>query len=90
MVLLATRRSAVEIRVADSGIGIPDAERERVFDSFYQVDSSATRQQGGAGLGLAIVKRLVEAHDGTIRIEANRPSGTVVVATIPTRKLSDG
>jgi signal transduction histidine kinase len=90
IVLLAAGRPAVEIRVADSGIGIPDAERERVFDSFYQVDSSATRQQGGAGLGLAIVKRLVEAHDGTIRIEANQPCGTVVVATIPARKLSDG
>ena len=76
--------------MADNGIGIPDAERERVFDSFYQVDSSSTRQQGGAGLGLAIVKRLVEAHDGTIRIEANRPCGTVVVVTVPSRKLSDG
>ena len=89
-VLLAAARPAVEIRVADTGIGIPDAERERVFDSFYQVDSSSTRQQGGAGLGLAIVKRLVEAHDGTIRIEANRPCGTVVVVTVPSRKLSNG
>ncbi len=87
-VLLGTRRPAVELRVADTGIGIPNSERVRVFDAFYQVDSSSTREQGGTGLGLSIVKRLVEAHDGTVRIEDNTPKGTVFVVTIPCRRAT--
>ncbi|HEY5959301.1 MAG TPA: ATP-binding protein, partial [Polyangiaceae bacterium] len=82
------RRSAVEIRVSDSGIGIPDNERERVFNAFYQVDSSSTREQGGTGLGLSIVKKLVDAHEGTVAISSNEPSGTVFVVTLPCRKTS--
>ncbi|HSC89301.1 MAG TPA: ATP-binding protein [Polyangiaceae bacterium] len=86
-VLLApARRHAIEFRVADSGIGIAEEERERVFDAFYQVDSSATRQAGGAGLGLSIVKRLVDSHDGKVRVQPNSPSGTVFVVTIPIKK----
>jgi signal transduction histidine kinase len=84
-VLLGSTVPAIELRVADTGIGVPESERERVFDSFYQVDSSSTRSQAGAGLGLAIVRRLVEAHDGTIRIESNEPRGTMVAATFPVR-----
>ena len=90
MVLLGSKRTAVEFRVADTGIGIPEAERGRVFDAFYQVDSSSTREQGGTGLGLSIVKRLVEAHDGTVTIESNVPSGTVFVVRLPLRHTSLG
>ena len=90
MVLLGTRRTAVEFRVADTGIGIPEGERARVFDAFYQVDSSSTREQGGTGLGLSIVKRLVEAHDGTVSIESNSPSGSVFVVRLPLRHTSLG
>ena len=67
----------------DTGIGIPARERPRVFDAFYQVDSSSTREYGGTGLGLSIVKRLVEEHGGTIRIEDNIPKGTVFVVSLP-------
>jgi signal transduction histidine kinase len=81
--VLAPAAWPVEVRVADTGIGIPPAERERVFDAFYQVDSSSTREHGGTGLGLAIVKRLVEAHSGTVRIEDGRPRGTVFVVSLP-------
>lgn len=88
VVMRALRRSAVEIRVADTGIGIPAGEREKVFDAFYQVDSSSTREQGGTGLGLSIVKRLVDAHEGFVRIEGNEPTGTVFVVTLPCRKGS--
>jgi len=90
LVLLAARRSAVEIRVADTGIGIPEGERERVFDAFYQVDSSSTREQGGTGLGLSIVRRLVEGHEGTVRVEANQPQGAVFVVTIPVKRATLG
>jgi len=81
--LLAPARAPVEVRVSDTGIGIPARERARVFDPFYQVDSSSTREYGGTGLGLSIVKRLVDAHGGTISIEDNEPRGTVFVVVLP-------
>ncbi|HEY8089847.1 MAG TPA: ATP-binding protein, partial [Polyangiaceae bacterium] len=81
--LLAPTRTMVEVRVEDTGIGIPAKEKPRVFDAFYQVDSSSTREYGGTGLGLSIVKRLVEAHSGTIHIEDNEPKGTAFVVRLP-------
>lgn len=88
VMLLTSRRLAIELRVADSGIGIRKEDRSRVFDAFYQVDSSSTREQGGTGLGLSIVKRLVDAHDGTVSIETNQPCGTVFVVMIPCKRAS--
>jgi len=81
--LMAPARSHVEVRVVDTGIGIPEDEREKVFDAFYQVDSSSTREYGGTGLGLSIVKRLVEAHEGTIHVEQGSPQGAVFVVKLP-------
>jgi signal transduction histidine kinase len=83
LALLEPTRGQLEVHVVDTGIGIPARERSKVFDAFYQVDSSSTREYGGTGLGLSIVKRLVEGHGGTIRIEDNRPRGTVFVVTLP-------
>ncbi len=83
LTLLAPTRTRLEVRVMDTGIGIPARERTKVFDAFYQVDSSSTREYGGTGLGLSIVKRLVEGHGGDVRIEENRPRGTVFVVTLP-------
>lgn len=81
--LLAPVFKQVEVRVADTGIGIPAAERAKVFDAFYQVDSSSTREYGGTGLGLSIVKRIVDAHGGEVRVEGNAPTGAVFVVTLP-------
>jgi two-component system, NarL family, sensor histidine kinase BarA len=81
--LLAPARARIEVRVIDTGIGIPLRERGRVFDPFYQVDSSSTREYGGTGLGLSIVKRLVDAHGGKIAIEDNEPKGTVFIVVLP-------
>jgi two-component system sensor histidine kinase BarA len=86
--LFNPRRVAVQIRVADTGVGIAEHERLRVFDAFYQVDSSSTREQGGTGLGLSIVKRLVEAHGGTVHVEGNSPQGAVFVVTVPCRRAT--
>jgi signal transduction histidine kinase len=83
LVLVAPLRQEVEIRVADTGIGIPESQRAKVFDPFYQIDQSSTREHGGTGLGLSIVKRLIEAHHGSIRIEHNDPRGAVFVVTLP-------
>lgn len=88
MVLFSNKRPAIEVSVTDSGIGIPDPEKARVFDAFYQVDSSSTREAGGTGLGLSIVKRLVDAHDGRIDIRDHKPSGARFVVTLPQRRAS--
>jgi signal transduction histidine kinase len=83
LALVAPTRASVQVRVADTGIGIPARERGKVFDAFYQIDSSSTREYGGTGLGLSIVKRLVDGHGGTISIESNEPRGTVFVVRLP-------
>ncbi|MEP7051149.1 MAG: ATP-binding protein [Pseudomonadota bacterium] len=88
VVILSARRTAIEFRVADTGIGIPEGERTRVFDAFYQVDSSSTREAGGTGLGLSIVRRLIDGHDGTVRIADNTPKGTVFIVTIPVKRAT--
>jgi len=84
--LLAPARTFVEVRVIDCGIGIPDREKAKVFDAFYQVDSSSTREYGGTGLGLSIVKRLVDAHEGKVTIEDNVPHGAIFVVMLPVDK----
>jgi signal transduction histidine kinase len=81
--LLAVPRGAVEFRVQDTGKGIPAQEHEKIFQAFYQVDGSSTREHGGTGLGLSIVKRLVDAHGGQIRIESEPGRGTTFLVTIP-------
>jgi signal transduction histidine kinase len=86
--LLSPMDKSVRVRVLDTGIGIPAHERPKVFDPFYQVDSSSTREYGGTGLGLSIVKRLVEGHGGTVGIEANEPTGAVFVVVLPSAATS--
>jgi signal transduction histidine kinase len=68
--LLPAGRMAFAIMVEDTGVGIPRDQFERIFETFYQVDQSSTRQYGGAGLGLAIVKNFVEAHGGRVHVES--------------------
>jgi two-component system sensor histidine kinase BarA len=76
---------AVEVRVRDTGIGVPPESRERIFEAFYQVDNSATRTHGGTGLGLSVVKHLAEAHGGRVWLEEpDSGPGTVFVLRIPT------
>lgn len=88
LVLLAARQTAAEITVTDTGVGIPDAEKTKVFEPFYQVDSGSTREVGGTGLGLSIVQRLVQGHQGTIHVEDNLPSGAKMVVVIPLKQLT--
>jgi signal transduction histidine kinase len=82
--LVEPSRRMLEIRVIDSGIGIPEHERGRIFDAFYQIDSSSTREHEGTGLGLSIVKRLVDAHGGRVFVTANDPTGAVFSVALPT------
>ena len=73
----------VVFEVADTGIGIPAGEAERLFDPFSQLDSSTTRHFGGTGLGLAIVKQLTELQGGRVEVESLEGAGTVFRVTIP-------
>jgi two-component system, NarL family, sensor histidine kinase BarA len=81
--LMLAPEPAIEFCVADSGIGIPPEHLKKIFDAFYQVDGSSTREYGGAGLGLAITKNLVEAHHGTIRVESTPNKGSAFYVTLP-------
>src|SRR5262249_12743908 len=82
-VILSPMKTRLEVRVVDTGIGIPIDERNKVFDAFYQIDSSSTREYGGTGLGLSIVKRLVEAHGGSVWVESESGRGSTFAFTIP-------
>jgi len=77
----------VEVRVSDTGIGIPPEDLNRVFDRFYQVDSTLTREAGGTGLGLAICKGIIEAHNGEIWAESEPGRGSTFIFTL--EKWSD-
>jgi len=76
------RRDQIKIQVSDSGIGIAPAHLRRVFEPFYQVDSSLMRQHEGAGLGLAICKRLVETMGGEIGAESRPGEGSTFWLTL--------
>jgi signal transduction histidine kinase len=71
--------AGVRIEVVDDGAGIPEADRERVFDRFTRLDDARARDDGGAGLGLAIVRELVGAHGGTARLEDADPGVRAVL-----------
>ncbi len=70
-------------RVRDTGIGIKEEDRERLFKEFEQIDSSITREYGGTGLGLVITKRLVELHKGSIWLESVPDRGSVFYVKLP-------
>ncbi|MFU2422347.1 MAG: ATP-binding protein [Bacteroides sp.] len=71
------KEKKVILSVADTGSGIPGELRERVFEPFFRVDKSRSRELGGVGLGLALVHEIVKAHDGSISIKDNPSGGTV-------------
>lgn len=73
----------VEIRVSDTGIGIPTDKLDRIYGAFYQVDSSSARHYEGVGLGLYLVKRLVDIHSGAIEVQSEEGAGTTFTVFIP-------
>ncbi len=73
----------VLIKVSDTGVGIPLAEQDRIFDRFYRCERSIDDAAQGAGMGLAISKAVVERHGGTIRVESAPDEGTTMTVTFP-------
>jgi signal transduction histidine kinase len=82
-VALLSKGGEIEVAVADTGVGIPQEELERVFDCFYQVEGHMTRRHGGMGLGLSIVKGLVELHGGRVWAESTLGRGSRFVVVLP-------
>ena len=73
----------VYLSVEDTGNGIPEELRERVFEPFFRVDKSRSRELGGVGLGLALVREIVRVHDGSITVRSNPSGGTVFDVMLP-------
>jgi two-component system, OmpR family, phosphate regulon sensor histidine kinase PhoR len=79
----ANQEGGLAVMVSDTGPGIPHEHLSRVFERFYRVDISRSREEGGTGLGLAIVRHLVEAHGGTVRAESAVGEGTTITCWFP-------
>lgn len=77
-VVVETRAQDVKVRIIDTGIGIPDEQKSRIFERFYRVDAGRSRSVGGTGLGLAIVKHILEAHQAPFGVESTLGVGTEI------------
>jgi PAS domain S-box-containing protein len=83
IVVMNRRSEVIEVSVQDTGIGIVEEDRERIFDAFVQVDGSNTRRYGGAGLGLVLVREYLKMHNGCIRVESEPGNGSKFIFKIP-------
>ena len=81
------KEKRIYLSVEDTGSGIPEELRERVFDPFFRVDKSRSRELGGVGLGLALVREIVRVHDGSITIRSNPAGGTVFEVVFAQRSI---
>ncbi len=84
-VAVAAQKESLVVEVRDNGIGIPPPDLERVFERFYRVDRSRSREMGGTGLGLAIVKHVAQVHGGTVEVQSEVGKGSVFRIKIPGR-----
>jgi len=78
-----SRNGGAVVKVSDNGAGIPSEDAERIFEPFFRVDRSRSKESGGYGLGLSICKRVMEAHGGTIALDRKNERGTTLVLRFP-------
>lgn len=89
-ITMETVRSDLSIEIADHGIGIPRAERAKIFEKFYRVGNGLVHDVKGSGLGLSLVKHIIEAHKGTISVESDVGKGTRFTILLPlARRAAD-
>ena len=80
----------LELRVEDTGLGIPPADLPHIFERFYRADKARTREQGGTGLGLSIVKHIAQTHRGSVTAESKYGVGTTIIVRLPVRGARSG
>ena len=76
------------VKVADSGIGIPEDSVDHIFERFFRVDKARSREVGGTGLGLSITKNVIQMHHGVIDVESTQGEGTTFSMRIPLNYVS--
>ena len=81
------RASGVRVRIEDNGIGIPQEQLAHIFEPFYRVDKSRSKDSGGYGLGLSLCKSIMEAHKGKIEVQSRPKEGTTVLLFFPLSKV---
>ena len=82
-VSISENENTASISVEDTGIGIPEEQQSRVFERFYRVDKSQSKQSGGTGLGLSIVKHVVQYHHGKLSLSSKPGTGTTITVELP-------
>ena len=82
-VRLKSVESAVELQVCDTGVGVPEDQRERVFERFHRIEGTRARTYEGTGIGLALVQELAKLHGGNVRVESTVGQGSTFTVTIP-------
>ena len=87
--ILKNEEDCVKLQVKDTGIGIPQKSTDRVFERFYRVDKSRSKQTGGTGLGLAIVKHIVAKHNAKITLSSELGKGTTITVIFPKNTLQE-
>ncbi len=86
LITLEKNKEAAIVRIRDTGIGIPEEERENIFKRFYRLDKSRSRERGGAGLGLSIAQWIAHAHHGKIEVESELNQGSTFSVYLPILK----
>lgn len=77
------RRTGLEIRVVDTGVGVPEAEQEKIFERFYRVESGPAAELGGTGLGLAVARKVAEEHHGVLELKSVPGQGSTFTLRLP-------
>ncbi len=89
LIMAEKQEEAVVLYIKDEGFGIERKHQDRLFERFYRVDTARSRKLGGTGLGLSIVKHIIQAHEGSIRVESKVGSGTTFFISLPLPETAD-